>query len=128
MNIIGVSAYYHDSACCLLQDGKLVAAAAEERFSRRKHDRRLPINAFRFCLAAGRIGIADVDCVAYYESPWKKLERQLGSGMQAAADAGRPEREIREVLGYEGPIEFFDIIDPTPRAPTCILDSRKRRS
>src|SRR6266536_423926 len=107
MNIVGISAYYHDSACCLLQDGQLVAAAAEERFSRIKHDRRLPINAFRFCLAQGRLGIRDVDCVAYYESPQKKLARQVWSGIQPEADALRPEREIREVLGYEGPISFF---------------------
>jgi carbamoyltransferase len=107
MNIVGISAYYHDSACCLLQDGQLVAAAAEERFSRIKHDRGLPINAFRFCLAQGRLGIRDVDCVAYYELPQKKLARQVWSGIVPEADALRPEREIREVLGFEGPISFF---------------------
>jgi len=107
MNIIGISAYYHDSACCLLQDGQLVAAAAEERFSRVKHDRGLPVNAFRFCLAQGRLGIRDVDCIGYYESPEKKLDRQVWSGIAPEADAKRPEREIREVLGYEGPISFF---------------------
>jgi carbamoyltransferase len=106
MNIVGLSAYYHDSACCLLQDGQLVAAAAEERFSRIKHDRRLPIDAFRFCLAQGRLGILDVDCVAYYELPHEKLTRQLWSGVREV-DALRPEREIREVLGYEGPISFY---------------------
>jgi carbamoyltransferase len=107
MNIVGISAYYHDSACCLLQDGQLVAAAAEERFSRIKHDRRLPISAFRFCLAQGGLGIRDVECVAYYESPQKKLARQVWSGILPEADALRPERDIREVLGYEGPISFF---------------------
>lgn len=110
MNIVGISAYYHDAACCLLQDGRLIAAAAEERFSRRKHDRRLPINAFRFCLKQGRLGIKDIDCLAYYESPHKKRERQLWSKASAdvdAQDAQRPEREIREILGYEGPINFF---------------------
>ena len=108
MNIIGISAYYHDSACCLLKDGQLVAAAAEERFSRIKHDRRLPINAFRFCLRQGRLGIKDIDCFAYYESPYKKWERQLWSKTSADGDVKRPEREIREVLGYEGPIRFFE--------------------
>ncbi len=111
MNIVGISAYYHDSACCLLQDGRLIGAAAEERFSRSKHDRRLPINAFRFCLKQGRLGIGDIDCLAYYESPNKKRDRQLWSKASAhggnAQDVGRPEREIREVLGYEGPINFF---------------------
>src|SRR5258705_10048801 len=108
MNIIGISAYYHDSACCLLQDGQLVAAAAEERFSRRKHDCRLPINAFRFCLEQGRLGIGDIDSVGYYESPQKKRERQVWSAVSADGDAQRPEREIREILGYEGPINFFE--------------------
>src|SRR6185503_8539006 len=108
MNIIGISAYYHDSACCLLQDGQLVAAAAEERFSRIKHDRRLPINAFRFCLKQGRLGIKDINCIAYYESPHKKRERQLWANPSADADVHRPEREIREILGYEGAINFFE--------------------
>jgi len=108
MNIIGISAYYHDSACCLLQDGQLVAAAAEERFSRIKHDRRLPINAFRFCLKQGRLGIKDINCIAYYESPHKKRERQLWANPSADGDVHRPEREIREILGYEGAINFFE--------------------
>ena len=67
MNIIGVSAFYHEAACCLLQDGQLVAAAAEERFTRVKHDARLPTKALRYCLEAGGLTVADVDCVAYYE-------------------------------------------------------------
>src|SRR5262245_52531035 len=60
MNVIGISAFFHESACCLLQDGRLTAAAEEERFSRVKHDPRLPVDAFRWCLARGGIGIADV--------------------------------------------------------------------
>jgi carbamoyltransferase len=115
MNILGLSAFFHESACCLLRDGVLVAAAEEERFSRVKHDPRLPVSAFRFCLEAGGIGITDVDCVAYYEMPVRKLARQLWSGAPAGAppdlpwlDPGRPERAIREGLGYEGPIRMFD--------------------
>jgi carbamoyltransferase len=115
MNILGLSAFFHESACCLLRDGVLVAAAEEERFSRVKHDPRLPVSAFRFCLEAGRIGITDVDCVAYYEMPVRKLARQLWSGAPAGAppdlpwlDPGRPERAIREGLGYEGPIRLFE--------------------
>ena len=57
MNIIGISAFYHDAACCLLQDGELRAAAAEERFSRRKHDRDLPVEALRYCLREGGIDL-----------------------------------------------------------------------
>jgi carbamoyltransferase len=115
MNVIGLSAFYHESACCLLQDGRLAAAAAEERFSRVKHDPRLPVEAFRYCLKAGRLGPADVDCVAYYESPTKKLARQLWAGVPRDEsgdffwlDPQQPQRAIRERLGYEGPIEIFE--------------------
>lgn len=115
MNIVGLSAFFHESACCLIQDGRLVAAAEEERFSRIKHDPRLPVSAFRFCLEAGGIGIADVDVLAYYEDPIRKLSRQLWAGVPEGGDPGlpwldpgQPERAIREGLGYEGPIRFFD--------------------
>jgi carbamoyltransferase len=111
VNVVGVSAFFHESACCLLQDGRLVAAAEEERFSRIKHDPRLPVAAFRYCLRAGGIGITDVDALAYYESPVRKLARQLWAGIPAGAspdlawlDPGQPERAIREGLGYEGPL------------------------
>src|SRR5581483_3047625 len=76
-SIIGISAYFHDSACCLLRDGVLIAAAQEERFSRRKHDSSLPKMAFRYCLAEGGMTVSDIDCIAYYEDPRLKLERQL---------------------------------------------------
>ena len=114
MNVLGLSAFFHESACCLLQDGRLVAAAEEERFSRVKHDPRLPVSAFRWCLRQGGVSIADLDCVAYYESPVKKLSRQLWAGIPAGAvdlawlDPGGPERAIREGLGFEGPILTFD--------------------
>ncbi|MDX1665306.1 MAG: carbamoyltransferase N-terminal domain-containing protein, partial [Candidatus Promineifilaceae bacterium] len=113
MNIVGLSAFYHESACCLLQEGRLVAAAAEERFTRIKHDPRLPVRAFRYCLEAGGLSIADVDCIAYYESPVEKLARQLwagpprGDGELAWLDPGRPLRAIGERLGYDGPVAIF---------------------
>jgi carbamoyltransferase len=114
MNIVGISAYFHDSSCCLLQDGKLVAALSEERLSRFKNDARLPVRAFRYCLEAGGIDVADIDCVAYYELPKLKLSRQLASRIPVDADpslswldAMKPEREIREVLGVEAPIRYF---------------------
>ncbi len=88
LDIVGISAHFHDSACCLLRDGKLVAAAQEERFSRAKHDPSIPSAAFRFCLAAGGITIADVDCVAYYEDPVKKLDRQLWGVLSARRERG----------------------------------------
>jgi carbamoyltransferase len=122
LNILGISAHYHDAACCLLRDGELIAAAEEERFSRVKHDPRLPWRAFRFCLEQGGITLSDVDCVAYYESPAKKLSRQIWSALHPeASDAirrrflsrlpslvGRVEREIRQTLGYTGRLEIFD--------------------
>jgi carbamoyltransferase len=116
-NILGLSAHFHDSACCLLQDGKLVAAAQEESFSRRKHDPALPRRAFRYCLDQGGIAISDVDGVAYYENPRKKLGRQLWMfgpalprerAVLLRLDAGRPEREIREILGYDGYLHIVD--------------------
>jgi len=112
VNVIGISAFYHESACCLLQDGRLVAAAEEERFTRVKHDARLPVAAFASCLEAGGLEVSDVDCVAYYESPVKKLGRQLWAGRRPDGGAGldplRPEHEIRERLGFEGRIETFE--------------------
>jgi carbamoyltransferase len=115
-NVVGLSAYYHNSACCLLRDGRLIAAAEEERFTRRKHDPTLPVQAFRYCLREAGLSVSDVDCVAYYEDPALKLGRQLWSLLPALArathlptadlDATRPEREIRERLGYDGPIVF----------------------
>ncbi len=108
MNILGISAFYHESSCCLLRDGRLVAAASEERFTRLKHDPRLPVEAFRFCLEREGLDLLDLDAVAYYELPELKHERQLRSGMQASAlDPEAPERAIRERLGWEGEILFF---------------------
>lgn len=115
MNLLGLSAFFHESACCLLRDGELVTAAAEERFSRVKHDPRLPVAAFRWCLEEAGITVADLDAVAYYEQPRVKLARQLWSGSPGAAfggappglpwlDAGAPERAIRERLGWDGPL------------------------
>jgi carbamoyltransferase len=75
MKILGISCYYHDSAACLIIDGKIVAAAAEERFTRVKHDNNFPINAINFCLQKGQILSQDLDSVVFYEKPLIKLER-----------------------------------------------------
>ena len=77
MNILGISAFYHDSAACLVQDGKIVAAVQEERFTRRKHDHRFPESAIRYCLKEGNIGPEQLDYVAFYDKPWLKFERLL---------------------------------------------------
>ena len=77
MYTLGLSAYYHDSAACLLKDGEIVAAAQEERFSRKKHDARFPIHALNYCLAEAGIALAQVDHVAFYDKPFLKFERLL---------------------------------------------------
>ena len=77
MRILGISAYYHDSAAALLIDGKIVAAAQEERFTRKKHDSGFPTNAINFCLAEAGISGEQVDQVVFYEKPLPKFERLL---------------------------------------------------
>ncbi len=99
MNILGLSAFFHESACCLLRDGRLMAAAEEERFSRVKHDPRLPVAAFRYCLRQGGIGLQDLDAVAYYESPVDKLSRQLWAGVPDGGNRPRVARSRRAGAG-----------------------------
>ena len=77
MRILGISAYYHDSAAALLRDGQVVAAAQEERFTRRKHDAGFPRHAIAACLQAGATRPADLDFVAFYDKPFLKFERLL---------------------------------------------------
>ena len=75
MNILGISAFYHDSAAALVQDGRIVAAAQEERFTRKKHDPGFPSNAVRYCLSAAKLGANDLDAVAFYDKPISKFGR-----------------------------------------------------
>lgn len=89
MRILGISAYYHDSAACLVVDGDIVAAAQEERFTRRKHDSRFPSNAVRYCLDSGALAIGDLDAVIYYEKPLLTFERLLETSMGSAPRGGR---------------------------------------
>lgn len=89
MKIIGISAYYHDSAAALLIDGKIVAAAQEERFSRKKHDARFPVNALKFCLKSQNLSISDIDQIIYYEKPLLTFERLLETYLGAAPRGGR---------------------------------------
>ena len=77
MRILGISAYYHDSAAALVADGRVLAAAQEERFTRRKHDSRFPKNAIGYCLSQAGVRLADVDYVAFYDKPFLKFERLL---------------------------------------------------
>ena len=77
MNILGISAFYHDSAACLVQDGKIISAAQEERFTRKKHDSAFPENAINFCMKDNGLTIEDIDIVAYYDKPFLTFERIL---------------------------------------------------
>src|SRR5947208_3419517 len=87
MNILGISAFYHDSAAALVCDGRIVAAAQEERFSRLKHDFRFPQNAIDYCLTEVGITPAQIDHVVFYDKPLMKFERLLETYL-AYAPAG----------------------------------------
>ena len=82
--ILGISAYYHDAAACLISDGHIVAAAQEERFSRRKHDARFPTLAAKYCLQEAGIGVADLECVGFYDKPLLTFERLLETHLGTA--------------------------------------------
>jgi len=75
MKILGISAFYHDSAACLVIDGEIIAAVQEERFSRKKHDSGFPSNSIRYCLAQARITLFDIDFIAFYDKPFLKFDR-----------------------------------------------------
>ncbi|HQU15017.1 MAG: hypothetical protein B7Z66_13885 [Chromatiales bacterium 21-64-14] len=77
MNILGISAYYHDSAAAVLQDGRIVAAAQQERFTRKKHDARFPAEAITYCLSEARIALTELDEIVFYDKPLLKFERLL---------------------------------------------------
>jgi carbamoyltransferase len=77
MRVLGLSAYYHDSAAALVEDGRIVAAAQEERFTRRKHDARFPVQAVRYCLQEAGVDLAGIDRVVFYDKPFLKFERLL---------------------------------------------------
>jgi carbamoyltransferase len=77
ISILGISAFYHDSAACLVRDGQIIAAAQEERFTRKKHDPRFPVNAIKYCLTEGGLSLTDLAHVVFYEKPLVKFERLL---------------------------------------------------
>src|SRR5438876_5832051 len=121
VNILGISAFYHDSAACLVRDGQIIAAAQEERFTRKKHDPSFPKHALEYCLREGRIQVSDLNYVAFYEKPFLKFDRLLHTYL-AYAPAGLRSflmaiplwiREriwmkelIKKELGYGGKIIF----------------------
>src|SRR3989338_4153810 len=120
-NILGISCFYHDSAACLVRDGIIVAAAQEERFTRRKHDFEFPRRSIEYCLKEGAITTPNLDYVAFYEKPFLKFERILQTYVAYAPRGFRsfvkaiplwikhrlwiPD-QIRKELRYEGKIIF----------------------
>ena len=75
--VLGISAFYHDSAAALVVDGEIVAAAQEERFTRKKHDPSYPVNAIDYCLSEARLSLEQIDYIAFYDKPFLKFERLL---------------------------------------------------
>jgi carbamoyltransferase len=123
VNVLGLSYNYHDAAACLVRDGVPLAAAEEERFSRRKHDVRFPELAIAYCLREAGIAAEGLDAIAFYEKPARKLERVLQIGKQYApsSDANVAaqfpllikeglcvENTIRERLNFSGPVYFSE--------------------
>jgi len=80
MDILGISAFYHDSAACLVRDGKIIAAAQEERFTRKKNDDRYPKHAIDYCLSVGRIAANQLDYVTFYEKGMRRISVQFRYG------------------------------------------------
>jgi carbamoyltransferase len=121
MNILGISAFYHDSAACLVRDGEIIAAAQEERFTRKKHDFSFPDNAIKFCLEEGEISGESLDYVAFYDKPFIKFERILETYLAFAPSGIQSfimaiplwikqklwmKESIKKQLNYEGKIIF----------------------
>ena len=144
MTILGVSAYYHDSAAALVKDGRVAAAAQEERFTRKRHDHGFPIHAIAYCLEAGGLKVSDLDLVGFYDKPFLKFERILKTYLAYAPRGFRSfamavplwlkgklwmKSHIREMLGYEGNILFPEHHEshaasaffPSPFAQAAIL-------
>ncbi len=123
MNVLGISCFYHDAAAALLCDGKLIAAAHEERFTRKRHDPDLPVCAVKYCLEEAGIGIDEIDYVAFYDKPFVKFERILITYL-ATFPRSLPSftksmpiwlkeklwvpNQIREKLGFEGEVLFAE--------------------
>jgi len=121
MNILGISCFYHDSAACLLQDGEIIGAVQEERFTRKKHDADFPVNAIHWCLDSAGISVSDLDCVVFYDKPLVKFERILETQLFTSPLGVRQfvhsiplwlkqklwiPNIIEEVLGYRGKVLF----------------------
>jgi carbamoyltransferase len=123
MYILGISSFYHDSAACLVKDGEIIAAAQEERFTRKKHDPRFPRNAIKYCLEEAKMPVKDLDYVVFYDKPFLTFERLLLSYITVAPRGIRSWLEamplwlgqklhipkvIKKEIGYEGEVLFTE--------------------
>ena len=121
--ILGISAFYHDSAACLLRNGEIIAAVSEERLSRKKGDASFPSRSVEYCLEAGGVGIADLAAVGFYDKPLLKFERILETYLGVAPRGFRSflmagplwikdklyiDRQLKEALGYRGEILYSE--------------------
>jgi len=121
MYILGISAYYHDSAACIIKNGKIIAAVQEERFTRKKHDQSFPSNAVKYCLKEAGINASELEIVAFYDKPFLKFERILESYLTYAPKGLRSflkaiplwikkklwiKELIKDELNYNGKILF----------------------
>src|SRR3989338_448269 len=136
MYVLGVSCYYHDASVALLKDGVIVAAAEEERFTRKKHDTSFPLNAILFCLKHEGITIRDVEYVGFYEKPFLKFERLMSQHVKMfpwslktflsstpswLSEKLRVLRMMRKKLKYPGDVFFID--HHLAHAASCFLVS-----
>jgi carbamoyltransferase len=121
--ILGISGLYHDSAAAIVRGGQIVAAAQEERFTRKKHDRRFPANAINYCLGEAFVEPSDLALVAYYDNPWLTFDRVMRN-FAAVAPRGREafRAAMRSVLGEK--LRVGDLIEDALgiRAPVCYVD------
>jgi len=123
--ILGISAFYHDSAACLVEDGRIVAAAQEERFTREKYDAAFPVNAVEYCLREGGVAADGLDYIAFYDKPLVKFERLLETYL-AYAPAGLQSFSaalpvwLKKKLFLRRAIR--DALGPSVRAPLVFLD------
>jgi len=147
MYILGISCYYHDSSVALLKDGKIVAAAEQERFSRKKHDTSFPIDAINYCLKSQGITVEDLDHIGFYEKPLLKFERVLYQHLQSFPlsfktflssmpswinEKLRVIRKIKKTLKYKGDVLFVQhhlahaassfLVSPFERAAILTVD------
>lgn len=147
MYILGISCYYHDASAALLKDGFIVAAAAEERFTRKKHDTSFPINAVNYCLKSQNITINNIDYIGFYEKPFLKFERVLSQHLEMFPlsfktflislpswinEKLRVPKTVKKKLKYEGDILFIEhhlahaagsfLVSPFQKAAILTLD------